>query len=268
MRVSQRFLITLGLLIISALSIEAGKVGNALLQIQQQGINSNQSVVQVGDILTVELFAQTKSDILTGVEIFLDFNDNDLELISTNTSTDLIQPFTQGNFLNGIVFANNTLGDKIGNSNSNNLPLFQLRYQEEIPPDQSSGSQRGVVGKGIIATAQFRVFRVPASGTTEISVRRTSPTGSETGYYLQGDPGHVYIFADTTDLLLTVQELSSETLVRADFNENGVVDFPDFLEFAKAFSTAQSAYDFDENGTVDFTDFLKFASLFGRPTTP
>ena len=52
---------------------------------------------------------------------------------------------------------------------------------------------------------------------------------------------------------------------RTDFNGNGTVDFPDFLEFAQAFGSTESKYDLNDNGTVDFADFLTFADSFGKP---
>ena len=52
---------------------------------------------------------------------------------------------------------------------------------------------------------------------------------------------------------------------RTDFNGNGTVDFPDFLEFAQAFGSTESKYDLNGNGTVDFADFLTFADSFGKP---
>lgn len=54
-----------------------------------------------------------------------------------------------------------------------------------------------------------------------------------------------------------------------DFNENGQVDFADFLIFADGFgaTTGQVGFDarldLDSDGTVGFVDFLEFASQFG-----
>ena len=49
-----------------------------------------------------------------------------------------------------------------------------------------------------------------------------------------------------------------------DFDGSGTIDFTDFLGFAVAFGTSDSAYDINENGQVDFADFLIFAQNFGR----
>jgi Ca2+-binding EF-hand superfamily protein len=67
--------------------------------------------------------------------------------------------------------------------------------------------------------------------------------------------------------MVTIQGFSVDIRV-ADFNGNGTVDFPDFLDFVGAFGSDQSKYDFDGSGTVDFPDFLKFASVFGQVANP
>ena len=52
-----------------------------------------------------------------------------------------------------------------------------------------------------------------------------------------------------------------------DFNENGKVDFADFLMFSGVFGQsaeeAGAKFDKDSSGTVDFADFLKFSANFG-----
>jgi sugar lactone lactonase YvrE len=53
----------------------------------------------------------------------------------------------------------------------------------------------------------------------------------------------------------------------ADFNGDGTVDFRDFLPFAAAFGTSNTAFDLNGDGTVGFADFLLFSNAFGMPTT-
>ena len=52
-----------------------------------------------------------------------------------------------------------------------------------------------------------------------------------------------------------------------DFNENGKVDFADFLMFSGVFGQsaeeAGAKFDKDSSGTVDFADFLQFSANFG-----
>ena len=55
-----------------------------------------------------------------------------------------------------------------------------------------------------------------------------------------------------------------------DFDENGVVDFPDFLLFVGKFGakqgdeTYEDRFDLDGNGAIDFSDFLSFVNDFGK----
>ena len=50
----------------------------------------------------------------------------------------------------------------------------------------------------------------------------------------------------------------------ADFDENGRVDFSDFLLFAGAFGSTDPRFDLDDDGKVAFSDFVRFALLFGK----
>ena len=55
-----------------------------------------------------------------------------------------------------------------------------------------------------------------------------------------------------------------------DFDQNGVVDFPDFLLFVGKFGSKQGdetyedRFDLDGNGVIDFSDFLSFVNDFGK----
>ncbi|MDX2146813.1 MAG: hypothetical protein SFZ23_04765 [Planctomycetota bacterium] len=48
----------------------------------------------------------------------------------------------------------------------------------------------------------------------------------------------------------------------ADFNNDGQVDFFDYLDFAQAFAVEDPSADFNSDGQVDFFDFLDFAAAF------
>ncbi len=55
-----------------------------------------------------------------------------------------------------------------------------------------------------------------------------------------------------------------------DFDENGVVDFPDFLLFVGKFGSKQGderyedRFDLDGNGIIDFPDFLELVGVFEK----
>lgn len=62
-------------------------------------------------------------------------------------------------------------------------------------------------------------------------------------------------------ILISTTPLQAQT-TNVDFNNNGAVDFPDFLAFVQAFGSTQTAFDLNGNGTVDFPDFLMFTEAF------
>ena len=78
----------------------------------------------------------------------------------------------------------------------------------------------------------------------------------------------------TCAILLTALLIRSLSAVPSpDFDENGVVDFPDFLLFVGAFGsqegqkTYEARYDLNGDGAIGFDDFLVFVSSFGKRTT-
>jgi internalin A len=58
--------------------------------------------------------------------------------------------------------------------------------------------------------------------------------------------------------------LQAQTQSAGDFDNNGKVEFADFLLFAQAFGGNHAQYDLDESGKVDFPDFVRFATAFNQ----
>jgi hypothetical protein len=50
----------------------------------------------------------------------------------------------------------------------------------------------------------------------------------------------------------------------ADFNQDHVVDFFDYLDFVNAFSAMDVSADFNNDGTIDFFDYLDFVDAFAQ----
>jgi hypothetical protein len=50
----------------------------------------------------------------------------------------------------------------------------------------------------------------------------------------------------------------------ADFNNDGSVDFFDYLDFVQAFADEDPSADFNANNTIDFFDYLDFISAFDQ----
>ncbi len=80
--------------------------------------------------------------------------------------------------------------------------------------------------------------------------------------------------AQMLTIVLTVLLIQSLSAVPSpDFDESGVVDFPDFLLFVGAFGSQEgqkmyeARYDLNGDGAIGFDDFLIFVSSFGKRTT-
>ena len=115
-------------------------------------------------------------------------------------------------------------------------------------------------GEGILATFKVLVVGLDRQYSSAIQIDRVSPVGSETGYFRDGDPGTTYYFRTAQSLGLTV----GISAAMADFNDDRVVDFDDFLSFAATFGKENQDHDLDGSGLVDFQDFLHFAERFGQ----
>ncbi len=56
--------------------------------------------------------------------------------------------------------------------------------------------------------------------------------------------------------------LSMPPACTADFNQDSVVDFFDYLDFVSAFSASEPAADFNDDSVIDFFDYLDFVDSF------
>ena len=141
------------------------------------------------------------------------------------------------------------------------------------------------------AFAGARVFVAEEPGVIEVSVHTVADTLSEDE---AGSLGRfLFRFVDTQGTRFALAEFAGHTptgisrpffgqtgrvvavslpeiqRLPEDFDQDGEVNFPDFLFFALAFGRNlgeegyQSVADFDANGSIDFADFLAFASAFG-----
>ncbi|MDG6244287.1 MAG: cohesin domain-containing protein [Methanolobus sp.] len=74
--------------------------------------------------------------------------------------------------------------------------------------------------------------------------------------------------AISTGIIIEILD-NSPPQMPGDFNNDGVVDFYDFVWFAGAYDSMEGDanyepfFDFDKDGDVDFYDFVEFAALYG-----
>ena len=69
-------------------------------------------------------------------------------------------------------------------------------------------------------------------------------------------------------LLLPVLVHAEPTASDCDFNNNGKVDFADFVAFSQGYNTNQTQFDLNGDGAVNFRDFAIFGQFYGDETTP
>ena len=75
---------------------------------------------------------------------------------------------------------------------------------------------------------------------------------------------------DGTILLWNISPYVAPQTLAGDFDGDGTVGFPDFLQFASQFGQSQddagfdARFDLDGDGTVGFNDFVIFARSFGQ----
>ena len=94
---------------------------------------------------------------------------------------------------------NDTQGDTIGNSDINHVPLFQVQYSEIIPKIIGV-PPRTAIDDGVVARIDLLAKAVPPKLSTTVRVDEISPTGNETGYFVQGDPGAILGFNRITPM--------------------------------------------------------------------
>ena len=198
------FCVLCGILMVTGTGT-AGVTGKANLIVRQTETNLSRPAVQVGDILDVELFVEGNAEAITGVAVYLNFDDAYFELIPAARYKNHVTPFWQGSWMLGTVLTNSTLGDQIGSSKGNRIPRFQLFYNENIPRAHS-GQQRAAQGDGIVARFQLLVIHKPPEPLTAIVVDQVSSTGGISGYFVQDDPGNLRQFAAVQNMLVPIQD--------------------------------------------------------------
>ena len=106
------------------------------------------------------------------------------------------------------------------------------------------------------------MFTLEPDSSAAITITFPSPMEGEFSgriNILSNDPDRA---KQTLAISGVVQPLSVEA--KSDFDDNGIINFADFLLFVSAFGSSEPQYDIDRNGVVDFLDFLMFVQVFGK----
>jgi hypothetical protein len=106
------------------------------------------------------------------------------------------------------------------------------------------------------------------SGTTLLAQTPTVSTGVTTpgGIALRGFTTASTAFNHVDDIGRVAASACPGTgagaCSRADWNEDGVIDFNDFLAFLNDFNAEDPCADLNQDGVVDFNDFLEFLNIY------
>jgi len=207
--------------------------------------------VNVGDTVAVRLDAREWPTVISYYLTFKHgaaFNDgNDTDVFPL----DLVD-FVSGTFLQG---------PDLPTSQSGIVVVNGSEFQAGI----ASLGERTDEGAGFLGVFRFKVSNLPRVPERQYAIELHAftlegPRGATSPSY-GSLSGHLYIHLD----------FHQPIPVTSDFNDNGVVDFADFLEFARVFGkqkgkddTFDARFDLEENDQIDFGDFLLFASHFGK----
>ncbi len=81
---------------------------------------------------------------------------------------------------------------------------------------------------------------------------------------MAADSSGVPLASGNRNIMFTADQTIFPAAAVADFDRSGVVDFSDFLLFARAFGSSDPRFDLDDDGLVAFSDFVRFALFFGK----
>ena len=68
-------------------------------------------------------------------------------------------------------------------------------------------------------------------------------------------------------VLLPAYVQAAPTASDCDFNNNGQVDFADFIAFSQGYGTNQTQFDLNGDGAINFQDFIIFVQFYGQTIT-
>ncbi len=154
---------------------------------------------------------------------------------------------------NGIAFAINGTARQTLTLTAGTTYTFSLVNIPTFHPFYLTNSSTGGAGQGTGTIANVTP-NTPQSGNSIISF---SPTLAQVGtnvFY------NCNVHSNMGARITIVAPLCP-----ADFNEDGTVDFFDYLDFVDSFSSQQPGSDFNQDGVIDFFDYLDFVDAFSSP---
>lgn len=141
-----------------------------------------------------------------------------------------------------------------------------LIVSDIVVPAGDTTAVFGLTAQNIVVTRDrwqsFRTINIPDEGADFLYVTPVYPDQSP---FI---PDHFLVVGTMGGVFTTL--LPKAIPLIADFNDNGSVDFPDFLLFIEKFGKTKGEegfdgrFDFNGDNTVGFPDFLMFVQQFGK----
>ncbi len=191
-------------------------------------------VITPGDIFTVDIFV-TPDTSITGMQLDLVFDASKVRIENVEEGSLFKQSGMKTIFSKGII------------DNDLLMDVYGLILGDETV---STGAT--------FATVTFTLDK-QASGSLNLGLMNVV-LSDKTGNSLE---------TISKDIIIEILD-ESPPQIPGDFNNDGVVDFYDFVWFAGAYGSREGDvnyepfFDFDNDGNVDFYDFVVFASLYGQ----
>lgn len=132
------------------------------LRLRQAGTNLNRVVLQVGQVVNIEVFADLQGASASGVAFFITVPDG-FSVLDQATATAGTQPFVQGPLFQGAVPASNFLLPETDDV-AKTIPGQQLDYSAVL----GLGSDRNRTGSGVVARFAMVAVRPQENGQLKI----------------------------------------------------------------------------------------------------
>lgn len=152
---------------------------------------------------------------------------------------------------NGIAFAVDGIVQEVLTLTAGTTYTFKLNSVPTLHPFYLTNSPTGGLNAGVGSIANVTP-NTPQSGNVIVSF---SPSLAQVGNAV------FYHCANHRNMGAQIN-IVAPPRCPADFNEDGSVDFFDYLDFVDAFSAQQPGSDFNQDGEIDFFDYLDFVDAF------
>lgn len=133
------------------------------MRLRAQGFTGDRLILRVGQLVTVEVFADLQGVEASGFSLFVSLPDGPFQVVDEDTFRVGTQPFVAGPLFTGAAVSRNILYSE-NESPANVLPGLQMQYSAVI----GAGSDRRRGGSGVVGTFRLRCVKPVLNGNVLI----------------------------------------------------------------------------------------------------